>query len=121
MIVMTVNVLEQTPNMFTQGIIHNQCRSVFRKAHAFRLVKHIFDPTIIDLLLEPVIVREVPRQVGLIGALDNTPGNIRHAFVGQHHQPREIVFKVLKLAAILEQISEGLCMGSHKWRRCDNW
>ena len=64
---------------------------------------------------------QVPRYIRLIGTLHGTASNICHALIRQHHQPGEIVFKMPKLATILEQISEGLGMGSHKWRRCDNW
>jgi len=55
MIVMMVDVLEQTPDMFAQSVIQDQCRLVFRQPHAFRLSKHIRHPTVINLLLKPAV------------------------------------------------------------------
>lgn len=116
-----VNVFEQTPNMFAQGVIHNQRRSLFCQADAFRLFQYITHPPVVDLCLRPAVAGEVSRDVRLIGTLDRAQSNIGHALVGQHHQPWQTVLRVPKLTTVREQITKQRGLASHQWRWLDNW
>ena len=51
MIVMAIDIVEQTAHMLTQSIIENQRGVGLRTAYCFRLLEEIGDPTIIDAAL----------------------------------------------------------------------
>ena len=87
-IVMMVDVLEQTANVFAQRVIQNERRALFCQPDRLRLLQHLPHPTVIDLFLLPAIGGEISREVGLIGTLQHTARNIGHALVRQYHQSR---------------------------------
>ena len=58
MIVMTVDIVKQTPHMLAQGIIENQDGVSFRTTNRFCLLEQILDATIIVVVLEPRRFRE---------------------------------------------------------------
>jgi hypothetical protein len=43
------------------------------------------------------------REAGAVGAVEDTPGAIGHALVGQHDQPGQIVLAVPMLALAIKQ------------------
>ena len=83
MIVMTVDIVEQTPHMLTQGIIENQDCVSFRTTDRFRLLEQILDATVIDAVLEPRRFREEAGQVGFVSTLEHTASDVRQTFVVQ--------------------------------------
>ena len=58
MIVMTGDIVKQTPHMLAQGIIENQDGVSFRTTNRFCLLEQILDATVIDVVLEPRRFRE---------------------------------------------------------------
>ena len=53
MIIMAIDVVEQTSHMLAQRVIQNQERVRFRTADRLRLLEQILDATVIDAVLEP--------------------------------------------------------------------
>jgi hypothetical protein len=88
--------------MLAQGVIYHQRRFSLRSAYRFRLLKRVAHTPLIDLILEPWRFREEARQVGFVGAVQNAPGDVRHAFVRKHHQGGQVVLKVSKLLTVLK-------------------
>ena len=74
--------------MLAQGVIENQeCVSLWT-AHRLRLLEQIREPTIVDLLLEPRRLGEEAGQVGFVGALQDTAGDIGKTFIVQNDEAR---------------------------------
>jgi len=81
MIVVTINVFEETANMLAQGVVQDQRRFSRRAAPRRRLREHVTQPSIVDLILKPLRLREKARQVGLIGAIQDASRNVRQTLV----------------------------------------
>ncbi len=119
MVIMAINIREQTAHMLTQGIIEDEHRVSLRPADCLRLLEQIRDPTLIDLVVEPGRFREKAGEIGFVRTLEYTAGHISQAFVIQDDQACYIVLKVLKLASILAEIpkdgrvSDNQGSGSH--------
>src|SRR6266702_2375185 len=84
MIVMAINIIEQTAHMFAQRIIKDQERVSFRTADRFRLLEQIHDATVIDAVLEP---RRFGEEAGEVG----------QTFVVQDDQTCQIMLEMVKL------------------------
>jgi hypothetical protein len=81
MVVMTVHIVEETPHMFTQGIIEDQEPVCLRTAYLLGLLEQILDATVIDTVLEPRCFGEEARQVGFVSALQYAASNVSEAFI----------------------------------------
>ena len=114
MVVMVVHIVEETPHMLTQGIIEDQEPVSLRTAYLLGLLEEIDEPPVIDAVLEPRCFREEAGQVGFVSTLEHTAGDVRQAFVVQDDQPCQIILKMVKLAPILEEVPEDICMSGHE-------
>ena len=117
MIVMTVDIVEQTPHMFTQGIIENQHCIGLQTADRLRLLEQIRESTGIDTVVEPWRFGEKAGEISFVGALQDTAGYVGETFVVQDDQPRQVVLEMLKLAPILKEIAKDLRVGGHDGSR----
>jgi len=120
MIVMTVDIVEQTPHMLAQGIIENQDCVSFRTTDRLRLLEQVRDATVIDAVLEPRRFREEARQVGFVSTLEHTASDVRQTFVVQDDQTCQVVLEMAKLAPILKEIAKDVRVGSHDGSRSYN-
>src|SRR3989454_10044068 len=117
MVVMAVHIVEETPHMLTQGIIEDQEPVSLRTAYLLGLLEEIDEPTVIDAVLEPRRFREEAGQVGFVSTLEHTAGDVRQAFVVQDDQTCQVILEMLKLAPILEEVPEDICMSGHEGSR----
>jgi hypothetical protein len=113
MVVMAVHIVEETAHMLAQGVIEYQRGVGLRTADCFGLLKQIFQPTVIDAVVEPWRFGEEAGEIGFVGALEHTAGHVGEAFVVQDDQSRQVVLEMLKLAPILKEIAKDLRMGGH--------
>src|SRR5438445_4760612 len=114
MVVMAVHIVEETPHILTQRIIEHQEPVSPRTAYLLGLLEEIDEPTVIDAVLEPRRFREEAGQVGFVSTLDHTAGDVRQAFVVQDDQTCQVILEMLKLAPILKEVPEDICMSSHE-------
>lgn len=114
MIVMAINIIEQTAHMLAQRIVKDQERVSFRTADRFRLLEQIRDATVIDAVLEPRRFGEEAGEVGFVRTLQHTAGDVGQAFVIQDDQACQVILKMVKLAPIFEEVSEDIGMSSHE-------
>src|SRR6266571_3579289 len=117
MVVMAVHIVEETPHMLTQGIIEDQEPVSLRTAYLLGLLEEIDEPTVIDAVLEPRRFREEAGEVGFVSTLEHTAGDVRQAFVVQDDQTCQVILEMLKLAPILEEVPEDICMSGHEGSR----
>ena len=120
MIVMTVDLVEQTAHMFAQGISENQHGIDLQTADRLRLLEQIRDATGIDTVLEPRRFRKEAGQVGFVSALDHTARDVGQTFVVEDNQPSQVMLKRAKLAPILKEITKDVRVGSHDGSRSYN-
>ena len=120
MIVMTVDIVKQTPHMLAQGIIKNQDCISFRTTNRFCLLEQILDATVIDVVLEPWRFREEAGQVGFVSTLEHTARDVRQTFVVQDDQTCQVMLKMAKLAPILKEITKDVRVGRHDGSRSDD-
>jgi hypothetical protein len=83
MIVVTIDIVEETPHMLAQGIIKNQDCVSLGTADRLRLLEQILDTTVIDAVLEPRRFREEAREVSFVRTLQHTAGDVGQTFVVQ--------------------------------------
>ena len=100
--------------MRTQGIIEDQNRASLRTAYLLGLLEERDEPPVIDAVLEPRRFREEAGQVGFVRTLEHTAGDVRQAFVVQNDQACQVMLEMVKLAPILEEVSEDISMSSHE-------
>jgi hypothetical protein len=81
MIVMAIDVVEQTAHMLAQGVIEDQRGVGLRAADGMRLLEQILKPTVIDAVLEPWRFGKETGEVGFVGTLQHTAGDVRQAFI----------------------------------------
>src|SRR2546428_11861205 len=117
MIIMVIDIVEQTAHMLAQRVIQNQERVRFRTADRFRLLEPIRDATVIDAVLEPRRCGEEAGEVGFISTLQHTAGDIGETFVVQDDQTSQVMLEMLKLAPILKEIAKDRRMGGHDGSR----
>jgi hypothetical protein len=120
MVVVAVDIVEQTAPMFAQGVIEYEHRVSLRIADQFRLLEQIRDAPVIDTVLEPRCVREKAGQIGFVRALQDTAGDIRQTFVIQDDQTCQVVLEMAKLASILKEIAKDVRVGGIRVR-WDSW
>src|SRR2546426_11934020 len=113
MIIMVIDIVEQTAHMLAQRVIQNQERVRFRTADRFRLLEPIRDATVIDAVLEPRRFGEEAGQVGFVSTLQHTAGDVGQTFVVQDDQTCQVVLEMVKLAPILKEITKDLGVGRH--------
>jgi len=120
MVVMTVDIVEETPHRFTQGIIEDQEPVGLRTAYLCGLLEEILDATVIDTVLEPGCLRKKAGEIGFVGALQHTAGDISQAFVVQNNQTCQVILKMAKLASILKEIAKDVRMGGYDGSRSND-
>src|SRR5207302_5157726 len=116
MVIMTVHIVEETAHMLAQGVIEDQYRVSLRATSRLRLLEQIVEPTVIYAVLEPGRLGEEAGQVGFVRALQHTAGHVRETFVVQDNQTRQVILEMLKLAPILEEVSEDIGVSAHEGR-----
>jgi len=116
MIVMAIDIVEQTAYMLAQGVIEDQRGIGLRATDHFRLLEQILEPTVIDAVLEPRRFREEAGEVGFVGALQHTAGDVGQTFLVQDDQTCQVILEVLKLASILKELPKDVGVGSHDRR-----
>jgi hypothetical protein len=116
MVVMTVHRVEETPHMLAQGVIKHQDRVSLRTAYRLRLLEQILDTPVIDAVLEPRRFGEEAGEVGFVRALQHTAGDVGQTFVVQDNQTCHVMLKMVKLAPILEEVSEDIGVSGHEGR-----
>ena len=114
MVVMEINIVEETAHMLTQGIIEDQERVSFRTADRFGVLEEIDEKTVIDAVLERRRYREEAGEVGFVSTLEHAAGDVGEAFVVQDDQTCQVILEMLKLARILEEIAEDIGMSGHE-------
>src|SRR6266571_4719201 len=117
MIVMAINIIEQTAHMLAQRIIKDQDRVSFRTADGFRLLEQILDATVIDAVLEPRCFGEEAGEVGFVSTLQHTAGDVGQTFVVQDDQTCQVILEMVKLAPILKEIAKDVRVGGHDGSR----
>jgi hypothetical protein len=117
MIVMAIDIVEQTAHMLAQRVIKHQERVRFRTADRYRLLEQILDAPIIDAVLEPRRGGEEAGEVGFISTLQHTAGDVGETFVVQDDQTSQVMLEMLKLAPILKEIAKDRRMGGHDGSR----
>jgi hypothetical protein len=114
MMIMAIDMVEETPHMLTQRIIKDQESVSLWTTYLLRLLEEIAEPPVIDAVLKPRCFREKAGQVGFVSTLKHTAGDVRQAFVVQDDQPGQIMLKMVKLAPVLEEVPEDICMSGHE-------
>ncbi len=117
MIIMVIDIVEQTAHMLAQRVIQNQERVRFRTADRFRLLEQIRDATVIDAVLEPRRFGEEAGEVGFVSTLQHTAGDVGQTFVVQDDQTCQVILEMVKLAPILKEIAKDVRVGGHDGSR----
>jgi hypothetical protein len=86
-----------------------------------RLLEQIREPTVVDAILKPGRFREEAGEVGFVGAVQDTAGDVRKAFVLQDDQTRQVILEMVKLAPILEEVSEDVRVSGHQGSGSHDW
>src|SRR5437879_12605147 len=102
MIVMAINIIEQTAHMLAQRIIKDQDRVSFRTADGFRLLEEILDATVIDAVLEPRRFGEGAGEGRLVWTLQHTAGDVGETFVVQADQTCQVLLELVNAPSILK-------------------
>jgi hypothetical protein len=117
MMIMAIDIVEQTAYMLAQRVIQNQERVRFRTADRFRLLEQIRDATVIDTVLEPRRCGEEAGEVGFVRTLQHTAGAIGQTFVVQDDQTCQVMLEMVKLAPIRKEIAKEVRVGGHDGSR----
>jgi hypothetical protein len=67
-----------------------------------------------DLILEPRRVGEEAGEIGCVSAFQHTARSIGAAFVVQDKQTGQVILEMVKLAPILAEVPEDICMSGHE-------
>ena len=113
MLVMAGHLVEQTAQMLTEGVIEYQHGVGLRIAHPFRLLEQIREPTAVDAILEPRRLREEAGQGGFGSTVESTAGDVGQTCIVKDKQARQVMLEMLKLAPILQEIAQDVCVGGH--------
>jgi hypothetical protein len=117
MVVVTVHIVKQTPHMLTQRIIQDQQGLAPATPMGLGLLQHKVDTAAIHGLLPPGSLRKKTGEIGFISAVEDAPGNIGHALVGQDDEPGQIMLKMPKLTRVLKHVTEDRSvLGDHRSR-----
>jgi hypothetical protein len=114
MIVMTIDLVEQTPHRLAQGVIKHQERVSLWPAYLLSLLEQRRDAPVVDAVLQPRRVGAKAGEIGFVRTLQETAGDVRQAFVVQNDQACPVMLEMVKLAPILEEVSEDMRMSSHE-------
>jgi hypothetical protein len=114
MVVMAVHRVEETPHMLPQGLIEDQEPVSLRTASLLGVLEERDEPPVSDAVWEPRRFREEAGQVGFVSTLEHTAGDVRQAFVVQDDQTCQVILAMLKLAPMLEEVPEDICMSGHE-------
>ena len=117
MIVMAIDLVEQTAHMRAQRVIQPQERVRFWTADRFRLLEQIRDATVIDTVLEPGGFREEAGEVGVVSTLQHTAGDIGQAFIGQNDQAGQVMLEMAQLAPMLKELTKDRRVSGHDGSR----
>jgi hypothetical protein len=117
MIVMAIDIVEQTAHMLAQGVIKDQACVGLRTTDRLRLLEQILDATVIDAVLEPQRFGEEAGEVGFVSILPHTAGDGGQTFVVQNDEPCQVMLEMVKLASILKEIAKDVRVGGHDGSR----
>src|SRR5438128_1641570 len=113
-IVMAIDIVEETPHVLTQGIIEDQQRVRLRTAYLLGLLKQILNATVVYTIVKPWRFGEEAGEVSFVSTLEHTAGDVRQAFVVQGNQTCQVILEMLKLAPILKEVPEDIGMRGHE-------
>jgi hypothetical protein len=113
-IVMAIDIVEETPHVLTQGIIEDQQRVSLRTAYLLGLLKQILNATVVYTIVKPWRFGEEAGEVRFVSTLEHTAGDVRQAFVVKGNQTCQVMLEMLKLAPILKEVPEDISMRGHK-------
>src|SRR5262249_15721474 len=91
MVIMSIDIGEQTRDMLAERVIEDQRCVSLRTAYGLRLLEQIRQPAVIDTVLEPWRFGEEAREVRFVRTLEHTAGNIRQAFIVQGNQAGQVI------------------------------
>jgi mRNA interferase MazF len=117
MMVMVIDIVEQTASMRAQRSIKHQERVRLRTADCLRLLEQRRDATLIDAVLEPRRVREAAGEVGCVRPLQHTAGEVGQTCIGQDDEPCQGMLARVKLAPMLKEIAQDVGVGGHDGSR----
>ena len=86
MVIMAIDIVEQTSDMLAQRVIEDQRCVSLRTAYGLRLLEQIRQPTVIDTVLDPWRFGEEAGEVRFVRTLEHTASNVRQAFIVQGNQ-----------------------------------
>jgi hypothetical protein len=112
--VMAIDLGEETPHVLTQGSIEDQQRVSLRTAYLLGLLKQRRNATVVDTIVKPWRVGEEAGEVGFVSTLDHTAGDVRQAVVVQGNQTCQGMLEMLKLAPMLKEVLEDISMRGHE-------
>src|SRR5713101_4007098 len=113
-IVMAIDIVEETPHVLTQGIIEDQQRVRLRTAYLLGLLKQIRNATVVYTIVKPWRFGEEAGEVRFVSTLEHTAGDVRQAFVVQGNQTCQVILEMVKLAPILKEVPEDIGMRGHE-------
>jgi hypothetical protein len=114
MVIMAIDIVEQTPDMLAQRVIEDQRCVSLRTAYGLRRLEQIRQPTVIDTVLDPWRFGEEAGEVRFVRTLEHTAGNVRQAFIIQGNQAWQVILEMVKLAPILKEVPEDMGMSDHE-------
>jgi site-specific DNA recombinase len=82
MVVVTVHVIKEAPDVFAQGIINDHQRLASSTTMGRGVLEHEADAAAIDRVLPPGSLREKAREVRFVGAVEDAASDIGHALMG---------------------------------------
>ena len=82
MVIVAVDIVKEAPHVFAQCIIDGEERLALPTTMGFRLLQHEADAPTIDFVLPPRSLGEKAGEVGFVGALQETAGEIGHTLIG---------------------------------------
>src|SRR5439155_24229730 len=113
-IVVAIDIVEETPHVLTQGIIEDQQRVRLRTAYLLGLLQQIRNATVVYTIVQPWRCGEEAGEVSFVSTLEHTAGDVRQAFVVQGNQTCQVILEMLKLAPILKEVPEDIGMRGHE-------
>jgi len=119
-VVMAVDIVEQTAHVLAQGVIEDEERVSLQTAHGLRLLEQLHEPTVLDTVLEPRRLGEEAGQIGFVSAFQDTTGNIGQTFIVQDDQACQIILEMAKLAPMLKEIAKDVRVGGHNGSGSDD-
>ena len=120
-VVMLVNVFEQTADVLAQRIIDGQDRFVDTSALALGFALTDMQSVPGSAPNIPVRFRQEARKVVLLDAIQKATRHVRHRLVFQNHPSGQIIIEVPELTAVLKDRAKVGAMFRYDESRCCTW